>query len=140
MTTTATSTRLHMEPTYSKTTLLDGGWWPHTTDLAIELPAIVEAMGDRRGPITHALLNPADWNLPHPSRVAAGGVRIRVGWYTAQPAGLLTLVCDFGRDRFDLLVVPPDMSDAAATEAMTAAADPTNKRRAPALIADAGQR
>ena len=136
MTTTATSPRLHMEPTYSKTTLLDGGWWPRTADPETELPAIIEAMTDRRGTVTHALLNPADWSLPHPRRVSAGGVRVRAGWYTSQPAGLLTLVCDFGRDRFDLLVVPPDTNDASATEAMNAAADATNKRHAPTLLAD----
>ena len=39
--------RLQLEPTSSRTTVLDGGWWPRSTDPAIELPAVCDFNHDR---------------------------------------------------------------------------------------------
>jgi hypothetical protein len=127
--------RVRLDPKPSRETVLDGGWWPHSTDLMVELPLLVAALSGR-GEITHALLNSADWDLPHERRLSAGRKGIRLGFYSSQPAGLITLMSDFGRDRFDLLVVPPSTDAAAANTAMEAAADAEDDRRAPALLAD----
>ncbi|GLZ00691.1 DUF5994 family protein [Actinoplanes sp. NBRC 103695] len=134
-TTTMAPVRLRMDPEPSRTTLLDGAWWPRTTDAVAELPALLAALKDLRGEITHVLLNTAEWDLPHPRRAAAGRRAVRLGWYTSQPAGLVTIMIDFGRDRFDLLVVPPDASRASAGIALDAAADATDRRRTPELLA-----
>lgn len=131
--------RTRLEPTSSRHTILDGGWWPRSTDLAVELPALVASLLGRRGAVTHALLNAADWDLPHPRRLAAAGGAVRLGWFTAQPAGLITLICEFGKERIDLLVVPPATGSGAAETAMAAAADADNRRRTPALLADLPQ-
>ncbi|WP_213005637.1 DUF5994 family protein [Paractinoplanes toevensis] len=127
--------RLRLDPNSSRTTVLDGAWWPRSKNAADELPRLVDALGDARGEITHMLLNAAEWDLPHARRAATGSRRVNLGWYTSQPAGLITVVSEFGRDRFDLLVVPPDASPASADAALTAAADSNNKRRAPELLA-----
>jgi hypothetical protein len=126
--------RLRLDPHPSRTTVLDGAWWPRSTDAVAELPQLVKALVELRGEITHVLLNTTDWDLPHPPRVAPGRGAPRLGWYTSQPAGLITIIIDFGRDRFDLLVVPPDATEASADAAMTAAADATDKRHTPDLI------
>jgi hypothetical protein len=128
--------RLQLDPHPSRTTVLDGAWWPRSTNAVAELPQLVEALTGLRGEITHVLLNPAEWDLPHPRRAAAGRRAVRLGWYTSQPAGLVTIVSEFGRDRFDLLVVPPDASRASAGIALTAAADAADKRHTPELLAE----
>jgi hypothetical protein len=128
--------RLHLDPQPATTTVLDGAWWPRSTDAMAALPELVKALGGSRGEITHALLNADDWDLPHPRRLAAGKRAVRLGWYTSQPHGLLTVVTDFGRSRFDLLVVPPDASEASADTAFAAATDAADRRRAPALLAE----
>lgn len=132
----APSLRLALEPTASRTTLLDGGWWPQSSDAAVELPALIATLDSRRGSISHVLLNVTEWDLPHPREITVDGRTVRLGWYTSQPAGLLTLVCDFGRDRFDLLVVPAKATAAGAATAMNSAATTGNRQRTPALLTD----
>jgi Family of unknown function (DUF5994) len=127
--------RLRLNPHPSRTTVLDGAWWPRSRNAVAELPRLVDALDGLRGEITHALLNAGEWDLPHPRRLAGGKRAVRLGWYTSQPPALLTIVSDFGRDRFDLFVVPPDANAASADTALAAAADPGDKRRAPDLLA-----
>jgi len=125
--------RVRLDPEPSRETVLDGGWWPHSTDVMVELPQLIEALSGR-GEITHALLNSGDWDLPHERRLSAGRKGVRLGFYSSQPAGLITLMSDFGRDRFDLFVVPPGTDSADADSAMTAAADAHDGRRVPELL------
>jgi hypothetical protein len=127
--------RLRLDPHPSRTTVLDGAWWPRSTNAAAELPRLVEALAGLRGQITHVLLNAAEWDLPHP-RQADGRRSVRLGWYTSQPAGLVTIMTEFGHDRFDLLVVPPDATRPSADTAFTAAADATDKRHTTELLAE----
>src|SRR5689334_10073927 len=63
--------RLRMDPVPSRTTVIDGAWWPRSTDAVAELPALVEALAGLRGRITHILMNSGEWDLPHPRRAAA---------------------------------------------------------------------
>jgi hypothetical protein len=144
MTTTSTraprapdgAVRLRLDPHPSRKTVLDGGWWPRSANAEAELPPLVEALAGLRGEITHVLLNSAEWDLPHPRRAAvAGRPPLRLGWYTSQPAGLVTVMSEFGRDRFDLMVVPPDASRASADAALKAATDPTDRRHTPERLA-----
>lgn len=127
--------RLRLDPHPSRTTVLDGAWWPRSADVAAELPGLVSALAGLRGHITHVLMNVAEWDPPHHRRAATDNRPVRLGWYTAQPPGLLTVITEFGRDRFDLLVVPPDASRESAGDALAAAADGTDRRRAPELLA-----
>lgn len=126
--------RLRLGPPGSRSAVLDGAWWPRSTDAIAELPALVHALAGNRGEITHVLLNSNEWDLPHPQRAFAGRGAPRLGWYTAQPAGLITIISDFGRDRFDLLVVPPDASRESADSASAAAVDAADTRHAPQLL------
>jgi hypothetical protein len=131
----ADAARVRLDPHPSRTTLLDGAWWPRSANAADELAPLMNALSGRRGQITHVLLNAAEWDLPHPARSAGGREAVRLCWYDSQPPGLVTIMSDFGSDRFDLLVVPADASQASADTAMTAAADATDTRHAPELLA-----
>jgi len=126
--------RLRLDDGPSRKAALDGAWWPRTTDVTAELPALLEVLGGARGEITHVLLGVSEWDLPHPRRLGAGPAAVRLGWYTSQPAGLVTVITEFGKDRFDLLVVPPDATSDTAETALSAAADADDQGRAPELL------
>ncbi|MFI5896159.1 DUF5994 family protein [Actinoplanes sp. NPDC051513] len=127
--------RLKLDGGQTRKAALDGAWWPRTTDAAAELPSLVEALGGLRGEITHVLLGATEWDMPHRRRLGAGSAAVRLGWFTSQPAGLVTVMTEFGRDRFDLLVVPPDATPDAAEAALSAAADSGDQNRAPEILA-----
>jgi len=109
-----------MEPTGARRTLLDGGWWPRSTDPFAELPGLVLAIDKLRGPVTQLVLSADGWD-EHPPRLGVAGRVLRLGYFTSQPVALLTALCDNG-DRVDLLVVSPDTEASVADAAMVRAA------------------
>jgi hypothetical protein len=127
--------RLHLQPnlqpTLSRRTLLDGGWWPRSTDPTIELPQLILALNHDHSPVRRVLLGPAGWDS-HPLRIPVAG-RVRFVWFTAQPANLFFALRSNG-DRIDLLVVPPDTRPATARAAMALAAQPANTIHAPDIL------
>jgi Family of unknown function (DUF5994) len=128
--------RLRMEPTGSGRTLLDGGWWPRSTDPVAELPGLVLAIDTLRGRVTRLVLATDGWN-EHPRRLGVAGRVLRLGYFTSQPVALLTALCDNG-DRVDLLVVPPDTEPGLADTAMALAATTNNLVHAQHILEAAG--
>jgi hypothetical protein len=128
--------RLRLESTRARRTLLDGGWWPRSTDPVAELPGLILAIDARRGPVTRLLLAGGDWDS-HPRRLSVAGRIVRLGYFVSQPAGLLTAVCS-NRDRVDLLVVPPDTADDNADAAMVVAATVGNLIHAQDILLSLG--
>jgi hypothetical protein len=141
------TSRLLMQPPRtpsSPRTLLDGGWWPQSSDPVAELPGLILALEGRHDPVTRIMLRGADWNS-HPRRLraddpdtgladSATGRVVRLGWFNTMPAGLLTATCASGR-RTDLLIVPPHTDESAARTAMRLAADPGNHMHTPDILA-----
>ena len=76
---------------------------------------------------------------PHPRRLEVAGRIRRLGYFTSQPAALLTARCDNGQ-RVDLLVVPPGTARRLAEAAMALAATAGNRIHAPSLLAAARAR
>lgn len=124
--------RLRLSPAPSHGALLDGGWWPRSADPAAELPGLIAAIEDRCGQVTRLMLGPAGWES-QPRRLGAGGRVVKVGWFTGQPAGLLTALC--GSSRVDLLVIPPGTAETDARTAMDLAAQAANRIHTPDILA-----
>jgi hypothetical protein len=128
--------RLRLEQTLSPHTLLDGGWWPRSNDPVAELPGLILAIDDRRGPVTRIMLGTAGWDS-RPRRLRVDGPAasrvVRLGWFDTLPAGLLTATCADGQ-RIDLLVVPPHTGQAAANAAMDLAAQTGNLIHTPDIL------
>jgi hypothetical protein len=129
--------RLRLQPGLTGHTLLDGGWWPRSSDPAAELPGLILALDQRHGPVTAIMLGRAGWDTSRPRRLRVddpAGIRtVRLGWFETMPAGLLTATARSGRT--DLLTIPPHTSEPAARAAMNQAAQPGNRTHTPALLA-----
>ncbi|WP_052745752.1 DUF5994 family protein [Allosalinactinospora lopnorensis] len=124
--------RLLLQSLAARHTLLDGGWWPRSNDPVAELPGLILALDDYRGPIHHIMLGAAGWkSRPHLLEVA--GRAIRLAWFTSMPADSLTAISANGA-RVDLLVVPPGVSMPTAWAAIGLAAQHANITHAPDLI------
>jgi hypothetical protein len=123
--------RLHLQPTLSRRTLLDGGWWPRTTDPMTELPQLILALNGDHSRVRTVMLGPAGWDS-HPPRMDVAGP-VRLSWFTTAPAGLL-IATRVNGDRVDLLVVPPDTHPATARAALALAAQPANTVHAPDIL------
>lgn len=117
---------------------LDGGWWPRSRDLALEVADLVDHFPAHLGRITRVLYSPPDWDgVVHHVRVA--GRQVETGALSAddtdpvdthhadlQTTDLTTL---------RLLVVPPSFDDADGEEALLAASTPGNEHSAADLLA-----
>jgi hypothetical protein len=128
--------RLRLDPTLARGGSLDGGWWPRSPDPEAELPDLIRGLESSLGVITRVALNPDAWDSA-PRRVVVDGRRVHVGWFRAMNAHTIG-VTSAARDRFVLLVVPPQATAAAAADAMATAADATNSVRPADLLAASG--
>jgi hypothetical protein len=128
--------RLRMQQTGARPTLLDGGWWPRSTDPVAELPGLVLAIDGLHGLVTGLVLSDDGWDT-HPRRLKVAGRVLRLGYFTSQNPSLLTAICGNG-DRVDLLIVPPGTERHIADAAMILAATSGNVVHAPYLLASAG--
>jgi hypothetical protein len=125
--------RLHLHPASSAYTLLDGGWWPRSTDPVAELPGLVLAIDALHGPVKRLMLNRLDWDS-HPRRLGIAGRVVRVGYFSSHPTSLLTALSGRSGDRVDLLIVPPGTDRGVATAAMALAATPGNQIHADHIL------
>ncbi len=112
---------------------LDGGWWPQSRDLKVELVDLVDNFPPRGGRITRVIFSPPDWD-PAPPRVPVRHGYIKVGSVPYDDTHVVILKTS---DRKDLcfLVIPPDMSPGQGAEALMVAASPGYRHSAASLLA-----
>jgi hypothetical protein len=127
--------RLLLAPARASQSILDGGWWPRSSDPVVEVPGLVLALSDRCGPIRQVMLNSGAWDSRFRRIVVAGRI-VRMGWFTTLDPALAIATTERG-NQVDVLVVPPATPETAARSAMAQAADPANTMRAPDVLAAA---
>jgi Family of unknown function (DUF5994) len=114
----------HPESTSDPQTTLGGGWWPHTRELALELPLLVGAFAELGIRVTRVTYHPALW-LIAPPKLRVEGSTVHLGWVRDIDPNLVSLRT--AQDtRIELLVVPPEATADLAERAMAAAVEPGN--------------
>jgi len=111
---------------------LDGGWWPHSRDPAVELADLVDQVPTRSGRIVRASISPLDWE-PAPRRIAVVGGFVNIGSLPGDDRHLVRLETA-DRTVLHVLVVPPGFTDAQGAEALLAAATSGNAHSASDLL------
>jgi Family of unknown function (DUF5994) len=124
--------RLRLKPKAPQTGFVDGAWWPHSDDLAKELPDLLAVLSVRLGVIDRVIYNLSEW-AKAPAKLATGGRNVRLDGYRRQPTNTLE-VLGLNRDKLLLLVVPPYSDPGHAHTAMMAAAAPNNDSTVEGLL------
>ena len=85
----------------------DGGWFPRTRDLSVEVPELIAEL-DRRGVRIERFTYSLDAWTPAPRKVVVQGRVVRTGGFLSMDRGVVCLTWAGGNRRADLLVVPPE--------------------------------
>jgi hypothetical protein len=128
--------RLRLDPKLTRRGILDGGWWPRSRDPGAELPDLIAGLESSLGVVTRVAVNLDAWDSA-PRRVVVDGRRVHVGWFRTMNAHTIG-VTRGSRDRFVLLVVPPEATAMAAATAMAMAVDATNSAGPADILAASG--
>ena len=111
---------------------LDGGWWPQSRDLAVELADLVDHFPPEQSRIVRTVFSPPDWD-PAPRRIPVARGYVKVGSFPHDDTHLVLLkTADHAVLR--VLVVPPGMSPDQGDEALLAAATPGYAHTAACLL------
>jgi uncharacterized protein DUF5994 len=95
--------RLRLGATRSGRRILDGRWWPRSTDPAAEFPGLVRALDVGESPSVRLLLSAAGWSR-RPHHIEVNGRTVTLGYFSDQPTSILTASQSDGGSR-DLLVI-----------------------------------
>lgn len=99
---------------------LDGGWWPQSRDLAVELADLAEHFPPSVGRIVRALISPPDWDTAV-RQVPVAGSYLKVGSFPRDDTHLIHIKTS-DKTSLRFLVIPPSMSLSEGEEALEAAA------------------
>src|SRR4051794_16208241 len=124
--------RLRMTAEHPGGNRLDGGWWPRSRDLAVELADLVDHFPPQFGRIVRALFSPPDWQ-PAPRRIPVAGRYVKVGSFPRDDTHLILLKTS-GGSVLHLLVAPPSFSDDQGDDALLATTTPGNAHPAELLL------
>jgi hypothetical protein len=108
--------RLRLKPKAPPTGYVDGGWWPHSRDLTVELEPLAHVLGVRLGRVTRVAYSLSFWDKA-PARITVDGRVIRLEGFDSQDEHVVHLSGP-DRQRISVLVVPPEASTSAAHDAM----------------------
>ncbi len=112
--------RLRLKPKAPLSGYVDGAWWPHSDDLATELPDLLAVLSVRLGQIGRVVYNVNEWPKA-PRKFATGGRTVRLDGYRRQPVHTVEILGLDGKKIVLLVVSPQADPDQAHAILMTAA-------------------
>lgn len=111
---------------------LDGGWWPRSRDLSVEVADLVDQFPEVRGRIDRLVYSRPDWStLEHRVAVARGSVKL--GSFPRDDTHTMVLVLATRRT-LRLMVVPADTEPGLAAAMLRTAAAEGNSYDADAIL------
>ena len=97
--------RVRLEPVQHHRMMLDGSWWPRSSNPATELPPLLSALDGFRGPVVRVLLSAVGWTR-RPHYVDVADRRVGLSYFSDQPPTMLTAICADGAVLTLLVVLP----------------------------------
>jgi hypothetical protein len=116
---------------------VDGGWWPHTLDLAGELRLLIQAVRRAGFDPTGVTYQLPAWSAA-PRELTIEGRQVRLRGYRSHEPDSITLTDSSGWDRLELLVIPPAAAPEVADFALQLAGG-ADRRRAHDILHHASE-
>jgi hypothetical protein len=101
---------------------LDGGWWPQSNNLGVEMADLVNGFPSDRARIVRALYSPPDWE-DAPKRVTTARGYIETAAFPRDFSPVMILTTS-DREKLCLLVIPAHFSQAQGEAALEASVTP----------------
>ncbi|MDO3634479.1 DUF5994 family protein [Mycolicibacterium arseniciresistens] len=111
--------RLRLKDSALATGYVDGAWWPHSGDLTVEIPELLEGLSAHVHPIARVTYGLAEW-APVPAKLITAGGVVRMDGYGRQPSN--TIGVSDGRGHEVILLVVPAKTDPDRAHAIVMAA------------------
>jgi uncharacterized protein DUF5994 len=128
--------RVSFRQPVSSSGAIDAAWWPRSADLIAEVPALLEVLWTAGREVRHVTYNLDAWD-PAPRRARIEGHMIRLGGFATSDPLTVTLTDLWGRERIDVLVVPPATDPAVAQQVLRLASVADSAYTAGELLAKA---
>jgi hypothetical protein len=132
-----TAARISFRQPVSAVGFIDAAWWPRSTDLTSELPPLLDVLWTAAREINRITYNTAAWN-PAPRRMRIEDRSVRLGGFTTSDPLTVRLSDAWGRERIDILVIPPATDPAIAQRTLLLASEPDSLYRADEIVTRAG--
>jgi hypothetical protein len=100
---------------------VDGGWWPRSLDLRVELPPLLTQMWSAGYDVFRVSYNMTAWHPVPPRRLIVSGRLVKLGGYRTQDPASISLVDSSGWKRVELVVIAPQTDPVMAERALVLA-------------------
>lgn len=108
--------RLQLKPYRSVAEHVDGAWWPRTTNLVDELPALLTSVAERLGPVVMVGYRRNGWEETPPLLEIGGHTVELLGFTSDEPSTVILIGAD--GHHLTLHVIRPDASEEVARQAL----------------------
>lgn len=127
--------RLRLASAAPPDAVVDGGWWPQSTDLAAELPALLTALHPQLGPVALVGYHTSGWE-PIETHLRINGDPVLLQGFTSEGPHTVIMIGTSGR-RLTLLVISPPTPETVALQTLAEAAQPKADTAVPVAVKDA---
>jgi hypothetical protein len=124
--------RLRLKPAHQSPGFVQGAWWPRSTQLTTELPALMAAVSLRLSNIDRVIYDENGW-APTLSGIEVSGNAVTLHGSADEPANTLSVISE-QLGKLVLLVVPPYTNPTRAYRAVMTAANPDDASTADELL------
>jgi hypothetical protein len=128
--------RLKMKPGTATRGIVDGGWWPWSTDPAAEFPALIMAVSSWIGPAREMTYNLGEWGPAEDTLTVEGWTVRLAGSRTGQASTVVLTGPDMKQIR--VMVVPPATPGGVARAVLRSASGSDTVATATEILASNG--
>ncbi len=136
--------RLRLRSATERGGFVDGGWWPHSLDLAAEIPAMLTRLFEVGCTVHKVSYNLTGWQTP-PTKMTVCDQSLTLTGHRNQSRSSITLIDTSNSNsatvnRLELVVVPPDCEPMVAERALRMAGQDGFRLRAAEILEQARRR